>query len=265
MNSNQELSLFPSNKRSECENNQYPAIADDCFQGISEMPNKEEKPTRKRRNFWNNELCSQEAKRYESRSQFSFGSPSAYQVARANNWLDKICSHMVKTTLPKGYWTKEKCQEEALKYTTRTKYMNGNGSSYRAALTHKWLDDICSHMESKAKRIGTKSGVEFLIQATDNDETSRSLYGVVTEDNMSFINSTAEYYNLHDYLADLQATTTDFTSMKTYSNPIQQLCWIEASKCLSKDEFELCCPSIYEFCKEKHWLTDLCAHMDEWP
>jgi hypothetical protein len=50
------------------------------------------------------------------------------------------------------YWTKEKCQEESLKYKTRSEYQNKNKGSYLSAYRNKWLDDICSHMiEGKRK------------------------------------------------------------------------------------------------------------------
>ncbi len=43
-------------------------------------------------------------------------------------------------------WTKEKCQEEALKYSSRSEFSRGNGSAYAASNRNKWLDIICSHM-----------------------------------------------------------------------------------------------------------------------
>jgi hypothetical protein len=45
-----------------------------------------------------------------------------------------------------GYWTKEKCYEEALKYKTRTTYQKSNHSSYEVARKNKWLNEICKHM-----------------------------------------------------------------------------------------------------------------------
>lgn len=44
------------------------------------------------------------------------------------------------------YWTKEKCQEEALIYEFRNEFrINANGA-YDAAYRNGWLDLICSHM-----------------------------------------------------------------------------------------------------------------------
>ena len=48
---------------------------------------------------------------------------------------------------PRGYWTKEHCQEEALKYNTRGEFYNNSKNAYNTAIRNKWIDDICSHMK----------------------------------------------------------------------------------------------------------------------
>ena len=48
----------------------------------------------KRMNYWSYEKVSKEAKKYSRRALFKKGSGSAYQKARKEGWLDKICSHM---------------------------------------------------------------------------------------------------------------------------------------------------------------------------
>jgi len=45
-----------------------------------------------------------------------------------------------------NYWTKERCQEEALKYKTRKEFSESSGSAARRAQKNGWQDDICSHM-----------------------------------------------------------------------------------------------------------------------
>lgn len=50
-------------------------------------------------------------------------------------------------------WTKDKCQEEAFKYTTRFEFQKKSSGAYHCAFLNKWLNEICSHMES---RIWTK-------------------------------------------------------------------------------------------------------------
>jgi len=44
-------------------------------------------------------------------------------------------------------WTKEKCQDEALKYENRTDFRLKSQVSYNKARKNDWLDDVCSHMK----------------------------------------------------------------------------------------------------------------------
>ena len=45
-----------------------------------------------------------------------------------------------------GYWTKERCSEEAAKYDTRFAFRNGSPGAYSSAYTHGWISEICQHM-----------------------------------------------------------------------------------------------------------------------
>ena len=45
-----------------------------------------------------------------------------------------------------GYWTKERCSEEATKYDTRFAFRNGSPGAYSSAYTHGWISEICQHM-----------------------------------------------------------------------------------------------------------------------
>ena len=55
-----------------------------------------------------------------------------------------------------GYWTKERCKEEALKYNSRIEFINNSPTAYSISHKNKWLNDITSHMEYKCKQIWTK-------------------------------------------------------------------------------------------------------------
>ena len=46
-----------------------------------------------------------------------------------------------------GYWTKENCHKEALKYSTKTEFRNSSGGAYRKILKEKWdTDEFFKHM-----------------------------------------------------------------------------------------------------------------------
>lgn len=102
--------------------------------------------------YWTKEKCKEEALKYNSKIEFKLGSISSYIVSTKNGWTDEICSHMVNLRKSVGYWTKEKCQEEALKYNSRTEFQKNSVSAYVRSRKEGWLDEICSHM-NKLKNI----------------------------------------------------------------------------------------------------------------
>lgn len=96
--------------------------------------------------FYTKEKCQEIALNYSKSSDFAKNHPSAYSAAKKHNWLNDIYSHMKKINHSPGYWTKENCHIEALKYKTRTEYAKNNMTSYNKARKEKWLNDICDHM-----------------------------------------------------------------------------------------------------------------------
>ncbi|MCK9415689.1 hypothetical protein M0Q97_03400 [Candidatus Dojkabacteria bacterium] len=111
---------------------------------------------------WTKERCQEEASKYKRRVEFIKNSNSAYQKALRCGWLDEICSHMIEYhRKPKKYWTKERCQEEALKYDIRSNFQKGIPVAYQTALNKGWLNDICSHMRKIIHSNWTKSECHF--------------------------------------------------------------------------------------------------------
>ncbi len=102
---------------------------------------------KKDRNFWTKEKCREEALKYKTREEFREKSRYAYVTSFKNQWLDDICSHLqISNIKPIGYWSKEKCREESLKYKNRNDFRINNRSAYAACLRHNWLNDVCIHM-----------------------------------------------------------------------------------------------------------------------
>jgi len=97
--------------------------------------------------YWTYEKCKEEALKYSTRSEFQKKSASAYNSALRNGWLNDVCSHMKFVLKPSGYWTYEKCKEEALKYKNRKDFCLNSKGCYDASYKNGWLDDICSHMK----------------------------------------------------------------------------------------------------------------------
>src|ERR1035438_1831662 len=52
---------------------------------------------------------------------------------------------------PRGYWTFERCKEEAADYPTRSAWKSSSYSSYQRAAKRDWLKECCHHMYSPHK------------------------------------------------------------------------------------------------------------------
>jgi len=61
-----------------------------------------------------------------------------------------------------GYWTKERCQEESLKYITKIDFRNNSKPAYMKSLRSGWLNEICSHMNIKETKPKEKCQEEAL-------------------------------------------------------------------------------------------------------
>jgi len=101
--------------------------------------------------IWTYEKCKEELLKYKNKKQLRINNPSVYTIIKNNKWVDILCSHMITIRKPNGYWTYEKCKEEALKYDNRKDFKENSSSAYNTSLKNNWLNDICKHMIQKRK------------------------------------------------------------------------------------------------------------------
>lgn len=97
--------------------------------------------TRNPSGTWTKERCIQDASQYPMKSRWSEASPSAYNVACENGWLDECCSHMENRS-----WTRLECMVDAARFTNKKNWRKESGGAYQAAWKNGWLDVCCSHM-----------------------------------------------------------------------------------------------------------------------
>lgn len=95
---------------------------------------------------WTFEKCSEKALIYKTRTAFCRAEGSAYSACLRNGWIDEVCKHMKSKRKGHGYWTFEKCRDEALKCKTKTEFNKKFPGGYDKACRESWLSDICSHM-----------------------------------------------------------------------------------------------------------------------
>jgi len=69
---------------------------------------------------------------------------------------------------PRGYWTLERCMEDAAQYSGRRKWKVANQTAYHAALKNGWLDRCCAHMNTPAKKPAGYWTLERLMEDAAN-------------------------------------------------------------------------------------------------
>jgi predicted GIY-YIG superfamily endonuclease len=118
------------------EPNAYAAVArngwlDDVFKDMKRLVNPN--------NTWTYEVVAKEAKKYNSKDEFSKGSPLAYHAARRNEWLDELSKNY---TAGNVKWTEDLLTQEVKKYKSRTDFARNNGKAYMAATRKGLLDKL---------------------------------------------------------------------------------------------------------------------------
>lgn len=95
---------------------------------------------------WSLEACKADALKYNTKSEWHKGSPNAYTAAHRKKWLDDCSAHMKEGRKPNGYWSLERCKEDAKRYPSKQQWRTSSPSGYVTAKSKGWLDDCCGHM-----------------------------------------------------------------------------------------------------------------------
>lgn len=99
------------------------------------------------------EQCWEITRRYSSYPEFCRAEKALYALLSRLSWREELTAHMVRGMHPSGYWNKERCADEALKYEHRKDFDRGSPSAYAAASRNRWMEEICAHMTPKASRL----------------------------------------------------------------------------------------------------------------
>jgi predicted GIY-YIG superfamily endonuclease len=239
---------------------------------------------------WTKERCIKAALKCDSRNEFHKKYPGAYNNCFVKKWLDEVCSHM-RSVMPNGYWTKDRCYKEALKYKYRNEFSQKSASAYACASSRGWLSDICNHMSYKGsymrrniyafefenkivyvgltcdipKRKGehltdNKSSVKKFIDTTGSKFEFKVLTGFLTEEEASnqekkFI---IKYKKEGWRLLNKSSGGTLGSGTKKWT---KNRCQNEALKYKSRSEFQKKCSGAYKSSKRNNWIDEVCSHM----
>jgi len=90
-----------------------------------------------------------EKSEYKNLREYHKANPEAYGVLKRIGRLDEFCKIFGWfRKLPNGYWTLERCKEDALKYNSKTEWQN-NSTAYTYALKNGWREECCAHMKNR--------------------------------------------------------------------------------------------------------------------
>jgi hypothetical protein len=100
------------------------------------------------------ENCIAEALKYKTKTEWFNASQASKSAARRNGWMEECTQHMIKRNKSKGYWTKELCLEDALKYKTRVQWQKTPKTGYHFARKNGWMEECTQHMILTKKPAG---------------------------------------------------------------------------------------------------------------
>lgn len=197
----------------------------------------------------------------------------------------------MKEIKPSGYWTKERCQEEALKYISRKEFGENSGSAYKKACINKWIDEICIHMKIfgslKTRCIYAYEfpdntvyvGLTYNLEERELYRKRKSSDGVtkhIKETNLTPIRK-----QLTDYIPVDIAKIKEGEYVEEYKNNgwiilnisktgsiggttikwTKEKCILEAQKYNTRTAFSKGSNSCYGVVRKQGWLDDICKHM----
>ena len=135
-------------------------------------------------------------------------------------------------------WNKEKCKNEALKYSSKFEFQKKSSGAYNFAYLNKWINDICSHMESRVwtKQKCQKEAKKYNSKIEYRKKSSGSYSSALK----------------NKWLNEICSHMTPL-SRKNYWT--FDTCKEEALKYNKRGEFALNSPSAYKVSKKNNWLN----------
>lgn len=212
---------------------------------IHKLPSSKRKPN----GYWNDKKnCAEVATLCSSRSEFIKKYPAAYDNCLKNGWIDEICKHMERRSIPSGYWNKERCRLEALKYTNRARFSKQSNGAYTAALKNGWLDEICQHMVVKWQFKWNKEScrVEALKYTNRSDFAKYEVGAWTAASNKGWLDEICSHMEIR----------------RKYNIWNKETCHQEALKYTNRKDFQKHASGAWAAASKNDWLDEICSHME---
>jgi predicted GIY-YIG superfamily endonuclease len=240
---------------------------------------------------WTKENCRIICNKYLSYSEFIKNEPKLYDAILQKKWLIELCSHMLRNKNLKGFWTKERCLKESLKYETKTDWMKHSCKSYQAAHKGGWIDYCSVHM---LKLSTNQNRAIYSFEFEDNyvyvgltySPHNRKKYHLSDKNSSVFkhilkTNLIPEFKILTPFMRKEVASIEEGKILDEYKNKnwlvlnkiktgglggdssiwIEDKCVNEALKYKTRTEFKKMSGGAYQFARKHGFLEKCCSHM----
>lgn len=173
---------------------------------------------------WDYDKCKEEALKYKTKASFIRVNNEIYKYIIDNNWDELLLHIPLIENKPSGYWTYERCKEEALKYKTMVELAENCVSAYNKIQKNRWKNELCSHIEYGAnlfKRmvyayIFSDNHCYIGLTCNKEDRKNRHKKDGQVYDHIVKSNLKPEYIELTDYIDVIEASELEKFYIKEY-------------------------------------------------
>ncbi len=205
----------------------------------------------KPRNYWSKEKCHIEALKFDIKERWKKGHPQSYQAAQRNGWVKELTQHMVELTKPNGYWTKERCIENAKKFTNITDWSTANSTPVTNARANGWYDECTAHMVRVNKPNGYWINKERCIEEAKKYKTV-SDWAKYSSASYSQSKKNGWIYECTAHMVPQRIRLNSWT---------KELCHAEALKYKTRNEWQKNNSNSYRAAKSNGWFNEFTSHM----
>lgn len=238
---------------------------------------------------WTYEECKMVALESKTKTELFKNYRRVYDVIYKNKWFELI-EHFIKFSKPQGYWTYERCKEEALKYNNKSDMANET-FAYFAILRNKWFN-LFEHMkkyDKKRKRLiyvyefGDNHcyvGLTCNIKKRNSEHLGKKPDSSVYK-HMIKTKLTPNLYIKTDYVSVEIAVSLEEKILNDYKNNgwnilnkiktggigsnvvkwTKEMCEIETKKYNKLSIYQKNSSSSYASALKNGWIDEICSHM----
>jgi predicted GIY-YIG superfamily endonuclease len=221
-------------------------------------------PEKMAKGYWTLEKCKEVCENYDSQADLLLEHPKVYRAVKDHGWQQECFAQMKGKKNPQGFWTLEKCKEEASKYDSPADMMRGNPKAYTAMKYHGWYEECCSEM--KGRRVPNNFWNEERIVDVMLTTDSRTMFQSDYPGAYKAANELGIYERLTKVMVKQELWKDKNTKRKKKAKPDQkwsdELAIERASGYESLYEFRTKDPTAYHALLVRGLLETACSHME---